>query len=248
MVEKVKNVALYCDEAGKDTDRYLAVGGLVVPSPQSSRMIAGYFEKLKKKHNLVGEVKWNKAKKGNYEKYRDVVDLVFAMAGDGHLQFHCILVDFQRFDHDLRDDGGKGESLKRMYYQLIEHRLCKTHTDGQLLYALVDKANELDGLDELKAGLNNVCKNKYGHNGEQLRAIEFRDSASEPLLQLNDIVLGAVCYQRNRRNEEAGVGQFKSNLAGYVLGRFGYLNFDGNTPKGHPMSVWNFDSKHLRGG
>jgi len=135
-----------------------------------------------------------------------------------------------------------------MYYQLILHRLCRPHSNGQLLYALIDKANELDGLQDLKAGLNNVCKSRHGHTGEQLRAIEFRDSKAEPLLQLNDIILGGVCYQRNRRNEEQGLGQFKSNLAGYILGRFGYVDFDGSTPKGKNMSIWNFSSEHLRGG
>ncbi|WP_299739048.1 DUF3800 domain-containing protein [uncultured Roseobacter sp.] len=170
------------------------------------------------------------------------------MASKGHLEFHCILVDFQRFDHDLREDGGKGESLKRMYYQLILHRLCRPHSDGQLLYALVDKANELDGLDELKKGLNSVCKSKYKQSGEQLRAIEFRDSKTEPLLQLNDIILGGICYQRNRRNEEQGLGQYKSNLAGYILGRFGYVDFDADTPRGQKMSIWNFSSEYLKGG
>ncbi len=158
------------------------------------------------------------------------------------------MVDFQRFDHDLREDGGKGESLKRMYYQLILHRLCRPHSDGQLLYALVDKANELDGLDELKKGLNSVCKSKYKQSGEQLRAIEFRDSKTEPLLQLNDIILGGICYQRNRRNEEQGLGQYKSNLAGYILGRFGYVDFDADTPRGQKMSIWNFSSEYLKGG
>lgn len=248
MNTKLQHVALFCDEAGKDTDRYLAVGGLIVPSPKSSRVASEEFIRLKNDSGITGEVKWNNTKKGNYEKYRNVVDLVFSLAANGHLEFHCILVDFQRFNHDLRDDGGRGESLKRMYYQLILHRLCRPHSGGQLLYALVDKANELGGLEDMKRGLNNVSKKRYGQTGEQLRVIEFRDSKAEPLLQLNDIILGGVCYQRNRRNEEQGIGQFKSNLAGYILGRFGYVNFDCNTPRGQNMSIWNFSSDHLRGG
>lgn len=247
MTEDIEHIALFCDEAGKDTDRYLAVGGLVIPSPKSSRIVVSAFNSVKFRQNISGEVKWNRTKKGNYEKYREVVDLVFRMAELGHLEFHCLLVDFQRFDHELREDGGRCESLKRMYYLLILHRLCRPHNEGQLLYALVDKANELVGLDGLKIGLNNVCKNQYGHTGNQLRAIEFRNSEKEPLLQLNDIILGAVCYQRNRRNEDAGAAQFKSNLAGYVLGRFGQLHFDDDTPRGQKMSIWNFKSQNLKG-
>lgn len=83
MVENVQNVAFFCDEAGKDTDRYLAVGGLIVPSPDSSRKVTTAFNKLVADHSISGEVKWNRAKKGNYEKYRKVVDLAFRWLNKG---------------------------------------------------------------------------------------------------------------------------------------------------------------------
>lgn len=165
----------------------------------------------------------------------------------GHLEFHCLIVDFQRFDHGLREDGGKGESLKRMYYQLILHRLCRYYGADHFCYALVDKANELTGLDDMKKGLNSECQKRYNHSGHQLRQIEFRDSKTEPMLQLNDLVLGAVCYQKNRRNEEQGIGQFKSNLAGYVLGKSGLVDFDADTSRGDPFQIWNLRSNHFKG-
>ena len=134
-----------------------------------------------------------------------------------------------------------------MYYQLILHRLCKSHGSTSLCYALVDKANELQGLEEFKIGLNADCRRKFKHPAGNLRAIELRDSKQEELLQLNDIVLGAICYQKNRRNEEIGMGQFKSNLAGYVLGRFGFTNYDFDSPPGSKISIWNFKSSHMKG-
>lgn len=248
MENKLQQIALFCDEAGKNTDRYLAVGGLIVNSegaPSIRREFVSTCARLK----ISGEVKWNRTKKGNHEKYREIVDLFFRLLAAGHMHFHCLIVDFQRFDHDLREDGGHNESLKRMYYQLILHRLCKKYGDNSLLYAFPDKAKELSGLDDLKVGLNSQSKTIFKHTGDRLKAIELRDSEREPLLQLNDIVLGAICYQKNRRNEAEGMGQFKSNLAGYVLGRTGLVNFDNDTPRSNTdLSIWNFNSQYLKGG
>ena len=248
MDKKPQHIALFCDEAGKNTDRYLTVGGLVVTA-RGAPIIRKEFTEICSRLQIASEVKWNRTKKGNYEKFREIVNLFFRLLSEGKMNFHCLIVDFARFDHNLRDDGGESQSLKRMYYQLILHRLCKRYGKDSLLYAFPDKAKELRGLDDLKRGLNSDSKLKFRHSGNQLRAIEFRDSMKEPLLQLNDIILGAICYQKNRRNEEAGMGQFKSNLAGYVLGRTGLTDYDSDTPRAKTdLSIWNFNSQYLRGG
>lgn len=158
-------------------------------------------------------------------------------------------MDFDRFDHQLRDNGGKNESLKRMYYQLILHRLGKKHGKSYRLYALADKANELVGLDTMKKGLNSVLLSKYRCAGNPIKAIEFRDSSTEPMLQLNDLLLGAVCYQKNRRFDAADAGQPKANLAGFVLGRSYLSDYDTDTPKAvEEFTIWNLRSQFLKGG
>lgn len=246
MSEIAPKLALFCDEAGKDTDRYLAVGGLIV-SHADVLAIRTEFTRLKGELNFTKEAKWNSTKKSSLEKHRALIDWTFSLIQKKELLFHCILVDFQRFDHHLRTDGGNAESMKRMYYQLILHRLLKKHGKTYDCYALIDKCHELDGLPRLKAGLNTASK-KYGCSNA-LKAIEFRDSESEPLLQLNDLILGAICAHKNRRFEEEGSGQFKANLAGYVLGKCGLLNYEKNTPQTKTdFSIWNLDSQFMHGG
>ncbi|MDY7097496.1 MAG: DUF3800 domain-containing protein [Pseudomonadota bacterium] len=246
MVETTPKLALFCDEAGKDTDRFLAVGGLIV-AHSDVVAIRTKFLNQKTRLGLTKEAKWSSTRKPTLEKHRALIDWTFGLMAKDDLHFHCILVDFERFDHGLRADGGKAESLKRMYYQLILHRLLKKHGKKYDCYALIDKCNELDGLPKLTQGLNSAART-YGCENA-LRAIEFRDSEAEPLLQMNDLILGAICAHRNRRFEDESAGQYKANLAGYVLGKSGLLNFDANTPVNRrEFSVWNFDSKHLKGG
>lgn len=246
MENKTPKIALFCDEAGKDTDRFLAVGGVIIAHEDVKRIREGFLYR-KARLDLSKEAKWNSTKKSSLEKHRELIDWVFSLIASDTIHFHCIVVDFQRFDHNLRSDGGKAESMKRMYYQLILHRLLKKYGQNYHCYALIDKCNELSGLDKLKKGLNSASK-KFQCD-DALKVIEFRDSETEALLQMNDLILGAICAQKNRRFEEAGAGQFKANLAGYVLGKSGLLNFDGNTPSSRKeFSIWNLDSEFMRGG
>jgi hypothetical protein len=247
MPDKPAQIAFFCDEAGTAGDQFLAVGGLIVTAIDAP-VIRTKFEWFRKTQDIRSEVKWNKTSKGTKDKYQSLVHFFFECVARNELWFHCLLVDFQRFNHQLRDDGNPQESLKRMYYQLILHRLGKKHGADSLLYAFPDKANELTGLDQMKQGLNSELRRRYKCEGNPVRAIEFRDSETEPLLQLNDLILGAVCYQKNRRFDADNAGQPKANLAGFVLGRTGLLNYNVDTPPAvKSFTIWNLKSDHLRG-
>jgi hypothetical protein len=246
MGDKRTQVALFCDEAGKESDRFLAVGGLVVTAANSKIIrseMARHFDRL----SIKSEMKWSKTRQGTKDKYQELVHFFFQLLDADLARFHCLLVDFQRFDHNLRPDGSRVESLKRMYYQLILHRLCKKHRACDL-YAFPDKARELTGLEEFQRALNRDSRKRFGIDRDCMRAIEFRDSETEPLLQLNDIVLGGVCYQKNKRFEDPDAGHPKANLAGYILGKTGLPHYDLNTPWGaEKFTIWNLKSQFLRG-
>lgn len=238
---------MFCDEAGKDTDRYLAVGGLIV-AHTDVRRIRDEFVARKKRLGITREAKWKLTTKGCLEKHRELVHWTFELIRKRDLLFHCLLIDFARFNHDLREDGGKAESLKRMYYQLILHRLLKKHGPDYDCYALIDKCNELDGFARMKNGLNSEANRRF-KCADSLRAVEFRDSEAEPLLQMNDLILGAICAHKNRRFEEATAGQPKASLAGFVLGRSSLIDYDSDTPRNvDDFTIWNLKSDHMRGG
>ena len=239
-------MALFCDEAGTGDDRFLAVGGLVITSEAAKRV----REEMSRHYRRLGinsEMKWNKTRQGTKDKYQEMVHFFFQLVEDNLLSFHCLLVDFQRFDHNLRADGSPTESLKRMYYQLILHRLCKKHPSCDL-YAFPDKARELTGLEAMKSSLNSDSRRRFKLDRDCLRTIEFRNSETESLLQLNDIILGGVCYQKNKRFEDPDAGHPKANLAGYILGLTALPHYDLDTPLGQEkFTIWNLKSSFLKG-
>ncbi|MGB3796375.1 MAG: DUF3800 domain-containing protein, partial [Alteraurantiacibacter sp.] len=78
MAEPTPKLALFCDESGKDTDRFLAVGGLIVAHSDVAR-IRSQFEWRKARLGLQKEAKWNATKKSNLEKHRALIDWTFAL-------------------------------------------------------------------------------------------------------------------------------------------------------------------------
>jgi hypothetical protein len=219
MADKLPQVALFCDEAGKETDRFLAVGGLVITAEATDHVrneMGRHFRRL----GINSEMKWSKTRSGTKDKYQELVHFFFQLLDDNLISFHCLLVDFQRFDHGVRPDGSPQESLKRMYYQLILHRLCKKHPNCDL-YAFPDKANELQGLDRMKAGLNGDSRRRFNLQRDCLRAIEFRNSESEPLLQLNDHSWrGLLPKKQAVRRAGGGTPKGQSGWLHYGHGRF----------------------------
>jgi len=207
------------------------------------------IDKFIRQSNITTEIKWNKTKKGNFAKHRALANFFFECIDREIISFHVIFVDFQRFDHKLKEGGNKDESLKRMYSQLIIHRFGKHFGKENNLYVFPDKAKELSGLEDMKERLNDKLDRDYDIKSNPIKCIEFRDSEKSVFLQFNDIILGGLCYQRNNRHDEEGVGRYKAALSGYIHGRSGINNLEGNTPKSNmKFSVWNFSSDKLKGG
>ncbi|MBK8860874.1 MAG: hypothetical protein IPN48_08105 [Sphingomonadales bacterium] len=101
MTEKLPNIALFCDEAGKEPDRYLAVGGLVV-TDEDVKMIRAEFMRRTGDLGLTKEAKWNLTRSSTLDEHRELIHWAFQLITAGQLMFHCLLVPSQRFNHNLR--------------------------------------------------------------------------------------------------------------------------------------------------
>ena len=69
-------MALFWDEAGKETDRFLAVGGILI-DPFNAQTVRRNLARFFANHGIVTELKWNKTKKSNRPKYQALADYFF---------------------------------------------------------------------------------------------------------------------------------------------------------------------------
>ena len=121
-----------------------------------------------------------------------------------------------------------------------EHRYCEKDHARRLVVHL-DHRNSSYSLDTLKAVLNRGMKKKFQHPAQPFVAVEPRDSKTTDLIQIADLLLGAVGFQKNGLHLLAGSKAAKIELAAYIAEKAGMDDLTWDTPRrNHRFTIWNF--------
>lgn len=229
------------DESGQTKSRYMCVGGIVVRRERLDEVREG-VERIKRAGGIGSEVKWSRVTSHRLKAYKILVEYFFHLVKHNQAQFHALICDFSMFDHSK--NGGKEGSVSRMLYQLALHKNCRKYGAGADLHLFPDSGDHADLLCGHRYHLNSASRlwmpeERKGAE-RPVAHIEATNSATEPLLQLNDIILGAVGYRRNERYDATDASKHKKQLARLVALRAGATTFEYN-PKtfGRRFTIWN---------
>ena len=97
-------------------------------------------------------------------------------------------------------------------------------------------------LNTLKTVLNRGIKKKYSIDTSPFVSIEPRESKKSELIQINDIILGAIGFQKNGYDLLAGTRDSKKKLVEYIANQAGLPNLMQNSPWGKTrFTIWNFN-------
>lgn len=87
-------------------------------------------------------------------------------------------------------------------------------------------------------------KKKYGNDKEPFRTVEPRKAKQSDLLQMADIIIGAIGFQKNGYHLLASSRKGKKDLADYIASEAGLENLKNNSPWGeNRFTIWNFKLK-----
>jgi len=230
------------DEAGISNDRFTVVGGICLHRDTLEgvyKTMAQYREAF----NMKAELKWSKVSDQKMVEYQWLVDYFFAMNNSNLLQFHSIIFDSHQWNHHRYNEGVGDTGLSKLYYQLILHKfLCHCGPHGSL-YVCLDHRNSQTSLHDLKGMLNATGRRDHGLI-DPLKQLVSKHSHDEDLLQLNDVILGAVCAARNGKHLLADYRKSKRLLAMQVMEKSGLTTFERDSPKGvGRFTVWNMRAR-----
>ena len=231
------------DESGISGHRFTVVGALCLRSeliPQVHSAIA----KFRETYNMTRELKWSRITDQKEEEYAALVDYFFALNNQNLLQFHSIVFDNHAANHSRYNDGDADKALSKLYYQLMVHKFGKTCGPDGDLCVCVDRRNSSTSLEDLRRMSNAAIARDCGVNGSPIKQVIPLDSKGDDLLQINDVILGAVCAARNGRHLLTDGRQSKRNIAETVLKKSGLGSFEKNSPPNvHRFTVWNLRMK-----
>ncbi len=183
---------VYCDEAHPDLftsvnprARFLMIGSLWLPAELREEIKLKVLE-LRALHQAWGEIKWSKVSPNRQAFYLDLIDLFFTYGEN--LRFRCIAVDRRQVNLDLHDNDCE-LGFYKFYYQLLHHWIL----DFNEYWIYCDtKTNR----DPKRLPVLQRCLTR-SNLSSVIRSIQSLPSREVVLIQISDLLLGAVSSRLN---------------------------------------------------
>ncbi len=223
----------------------MVLGGVIIPEPNIKNVHAT-LRKYRDEENMHAELKWTKVTNQKVAKYVRFVDYFFALNNKDQLHFHSLILDSHQFDHRKFNQGDKELGYYKFLYQLLLHcfgRAYHKNKKGDYCLFIVhpDQRTSSYSLEALRNILNWGMAKKFDAQGEIFKSIEPQDSKQADIAQLNDIIIGAIGFQKNGGDLIAGTRKAKINLAEYIAKQAGLKSLKNNTAYGrNRFKIWNF--------
>lgn len=235
----IQDYAFFADESGISNDRYTVVSGITIHK-SVIRRVYNTIAAFRERSNMNAELKWSKVSDGRVGEYEDLIETFFALNYSKLIEFHAVSFDNHRWDHKKFNDGDSDVGLSKLYYQLIMQQLIKPHGDQHSLFVCLDNRHSSTDLNDFQKMLNKAAARDFGLDYGPVTQLMFRDSKKEEMLQLNDVILGALTSMKNSRHLIAGARASKKKLAELVFQKSGLPALERNSPPEMThFSFWN---------
>jgi hypothetical protein len=191
---------IYCDESchlENDHLKVMVLGAVWCPLDKV-REIALRLREIKSKHRgkHTFETKWTKVSPGGKALYLDLLDYFF---DDDDLHFRALIVpDKTMLRHD---DFGQDHDTwyYKMYFDMLKIILNPEST--YRIYLDIKDTRSVDKRDKLHDVL---CNNILDFNREIIERVQAVRSEEVEILQLADLLIGAVSYRNRKLSSNAG--------------------------------------------
>lgn len=202
-------------------------------------LLNGKVQSLKDGIGMQSEFKWSEYRGGRKKAtYEALVDLFYEAIDLHYMHFHAIIVDFNEFDHHKKGRGAPQLSVNKMYYQLMLHEVCRRYGSKWRIVMFPDHGPDSDQIGDYRNGICARAYKMYSAKPNCLREIHPTASKKVGLLQMTDVIIGAMAAHREDRTVKA----VKSDLREYVMAKSPITDLSTDTPRDErQFSIWNFN-------
>lgn len=226
---------IYLDESSQTKHRYLVIGGIIVPTSRatdlSKQIAAARLPELP-----MGEMAWTKVSRGKLVAYKRVVSLFFDMTPTNLIEFHSLVVDTSMIKDFAFNSGSRETGFNKEIYQLLR-KFGRLHK-RRLFHVYLDKRNTKSKTEDLRTILNRGIAKAGDARDWPYRRVHFRESCDCNILQLVDIMLGALAFRLNGHRDAQGASPAKCELSDYVLSRSRLRDPSRDTAVTGKLTIW----------
>ena len=180
---------VYCDESchlKSNNSKYMLISAVYCPKFKVKK-INEYIEHLKENYNLSNkiELKWNKIDKKTEKLYLDIIAYFF---NNDDLKFRVIVIDKTKLNHEKYNQT-ENDFYHKSYYEMLKYII--TPGNSYNIYPDIKDTNSYYYhqimLDYLRFKMSDT-------NKKTIKKVQPIRSYEAPILQINDILIGALSY------------------------------------------------------
>lgn len=210
----MEKMNIYCDESchlEHDGQKVMVIGGIRCLY-NNRRKIRQDILEIKEKHGISpwSEIKWNKVSNCNVDYFKDLIDYFF---NSDELEFRCVVVDKTKLKHEEF-----GQTHDEFYYKMYFHCLSGLVSPHHENYLYLDK-KDTKGSSRINNLKFFLCRKTHDFDEKRIRHIQCVTSSELPILQLTDLLIGAIGYH-NRIIDNPG--KAKKEIVDYIRRKSGY--------------------------
>ena len=183
-----KTFNFYCDESThieNDGQPYMILSYIGTPF-HLLKMHNQNIREMKIKHFFKGEIKWSAISKSQYSFYNELIEYFF----NSDLSFRAVVIDKSQLNHGAYNQT-HSDFYDKMYYQLLNKKI-----EAENYYNIYIDIK--DTYSYLKA---RNLKNYLARDYNNIRNLQIIRSYESELMQLTDVIMGAVNYKLRGLNK-----------------------------------------------
>lgn len=218
----------------------MVLGALILPGPLVSRAEQKLTQLLEHRRHTL-EMKWQKVSRSKLDIYKDFAAFHFDHLVPEGAEFHALVVNCSALDHRKYNNGDPDLGFNKFLYQLLHHRVSKRFGHAEKLVVDLDARNSTREVQELQDVLNAGAARHFGNQRRPFTRVAHRCSKTTRLLQLSDLLSGAVAWHKNDHDALQSASESKIALATHIAQHAGLRRLGNDSPRAESrLGVWNF--------
>ena len=226
---------IYCDESchlENDHKPIMAIGAILCPL-NNTKEISKQIRDIKIKCGLSKnfEIKWTKVSPAKIDFYLELVDYFF---NQPDLHFRTILIEKSRLDHQ-KFDQTHDDWYYKMVFLLLE-QIINPDFQYRIYIDIKDTRSEIK-----RSKLEKILRNaKCDPSGGIIERVQQIRSHESEIMQLVDLLMGAVRYFHELKITEKSANKTKNEIINHIINRSKKSLFENTWPNEPKFNIFHW--------